>query len=74
MPPKFILIPDRKLIAFPGISTGIYRFPEEKAAEIAVSTVSLYLQAHPDNEIREIFFVCFDEESLGCYTSDLENS
>jgi O-acetyl-ADP-ribose deacetylase len=51
-------------IAFPGISTGVYRFPKEKAAEIAVSTVDgMSGLVH----IREVLFTCFDEESLQLY-------
>lgn len=47
-------------IAFPGISTGIYHFPKEEAARIAVDTVLNWLQ---ENELPEkVIFVCFDEE------------
>lgn len=52
-------------IAFPGISTGIYRFPKRHAAEIAVRTVSeagTKLQ-----HVREVVFVCFDEENSAIY-------
>lgn len=53
-------------IAFPGISTGIYRFPKDKAAEIAVST-ALEISATL-TPVIEVVFVCFDEESLVLYT------
>ena len=43
---------DIKSIAFPAISTGVYRFPLERAAQIA---------------IEEIVFVCFSEEILDTY-------
>ncbi|MBS1566281.1 MAG: O-acetyl-ADP-ribose deacetylase [Bacteroidetes bacterium] len=39
-----------KTIAFPNISTGIYRFPKDKAAAIAVNTVKAFLQTHPGLE------------------------
>lgn len=55
-----------KSIAFPGISTGIYRFPKEVAAKIAVAEVVHFLQR--DNLIDEIVFVCFDDESYDIYT------
>jgi O-acetyl-ADP-ribose deacetylase (regulator of RNase III) len=54
-------------IAFPGISTGIYRFPKEKAAEIAVGTV--HSMSGSLSHVREVTFVCFDSESLALYRS-----
>ncbi|MBT33544.1 MAG: O-acetyl-ADP-ribose deacetylase [Thalassobius sp.] len=54
-----------KSVAFPNISTGIYGYPKEPAAEIAVKTVCEYLQANP--EIEEVIFVCFDEENYELY-------
>lgn len=54
-----------KTIAFPNISTGIYGFPKDKAAEIATRTVDRFLAG---NElIEKVFFVCFDEENYGIY-------
>jgi O-acetyl-ADP-ribose deacetylase (regulator of RNase III) len=55
-----------KTIAFPNISTGIYHFPKEKAAEIAIVTVREYTKAHPE-ALEEVIFVCFDEENYGIY-------
>lgn len=51
-----------KTIAFPNISTGIYRFPKEAAAKIAVETVAPFLQITP--KIESVIFVCFDEENF----------
>ncbi|MGX7666395.1 O-acetyl-ADP-ribose deacetylase [Flavobacterium pedocola] len=50
-----------KTIAFPGISTGIYRFPKDRAAKIAVTTIKDFLKEHP--EIEEVTLVSFDNES-----------
>ncbi len=50
-----------KTIAFPNISTGIYRFPKELAAEIAIQTV----KKHP--VVDKVIFVCFDEENYKMY-------
>ncbi|MDO5562672.1 MAG: O-acetyl-ADP-ribose deacetylase [Synergistaceae bacterium] len=50
-----------KTVAFPAISTGVYRFPPQRAAEIAVSTVAEFLGEHP--EIEQIRLVCFSQES-----------
>lgn len=49
-----------KSIAFPGISTGIYSFPKDKAAKIAVNTVTDFLKNYPD---LQVIFVSFDQES-----------
>ena len=50
-----------KSVAFPSISTGVYRFPKDMAAQIAVKTVSEFLSKH--NEIEKVIFVCFDDEN-----------
>ena len=52
-------------IAFPNISTGIYRFPKKAAAEIAVNTVSGFLSG--TGSIEKVIFVCFDEENYILY-------
>jgi O-acetyl-ADP-ribose deacetylase (regulator of RNase III) len=49
-------------IAFPAISTGIYRFPAELAAHIAVSTTVAELAAAPSSITRAIF-CCFAQEA-----------
>ena len=53
-----------KTIAFPNISTGIYHFPKDKAAEIAVRTVKDFDKS---NEIEKVIFVCFDDENYKIY-------
>jgi len=57
-----------KTIAFPNISTGVYRFPKNKAAEIAIKEVTDFLKDIAT--IEKIFFVCFDDENFRIY-SDL---
>lgn len=52
-------------IAFPNISTGIYRFPKQRAAEIAIATVRAFLSAN--SGIERVVFVCFDAENWGIY-------
>jgi len=59
-----------KSIAFPNISTGVYGFPKQRAAEIAVNTVKDFLNL--TTLIKEIFFVCFDEENYEIYHSLLK--
>jgi O-acetyl-ADP-ribose deacetylase (regulator of RNase III) len=56
-----------KTIAFPNISTGIYHFPKNKAAEIAIKTVKDFLSEH--HQIDKVIFVCFDEENYAIYHS-----
>ncbi|SHF05950.1 O-acetyl-ADP-ribose deacetylase [Chryseobacterium takakiae] len=52
-----------KIIAFPNISTGVYRFPKELAGKIAVEEVKNF-----KSEILEkVIFVCFDEENEEIY-------
>jgi O-acetyl-ADP-ribose deacetylase (regulator of RNase III) len=54
-----------KTIAFPNISTGIYHFPKNMAAVIAVDTVTDFLEF--DKELEHVIFVCFDEENYELY-------
>ncbi|HEY1310446.1 MAG TPA: O-acetyl-ADP-ribose deacetylase [Pseudolabrys sp.] len=49
-------------IAFPAISTGIYRFPADRAARIAVGTVASEIAARP-RSITRVVFCCFAPES-----------
>lgn len=52
-------------IAFPNISTGVYGYPKEKAAEIAIRTVTEFLREN--DQLQQVYFVCFDEENLQIY-------
>ncbi len=54
-----------KSIAFPSISTGVYRFPIEKASKIALRTIDAFLKK--DDSIKEIIIVCFSEGDLEVY-------
>lgn len=49
-------------IAYPAISTGIYRFPADRAARIAVGTVASELAANPRG-IERVIFCCFSADS-----------
>ena len=57
-------------VDFPSISTGVYRFPLDKASRIAVWTILDYLEEHP--EIRRVRMVCFDERTKAWYDRALE--
>jgi len=52
-------------IAFPAISTGVYRFPPERAAEIALSTVDGFLTAGDVPE--RVVFCCFGASSVAAH-------
>ncbi len=56
-----------KIIAFPNISTGVYHFPKEKAAAIALKEVESFLNNESSPE--EVIFVCFDDENYILYKS-----
>lgn len=53
-------------IAFPAISTGIYRFPAERAAAVALAAVKTEIESEPGSLLR-IVFCCFSEEAAGHY-------
>ncbi len=58
-----------KTIAFPNISTGVYRFPKMEAATIAINTITKCLK---DNaHFEKVIFCVFDEENLNIYNQML---
>jgi O-acetyl-ADP-ribose deacetylase len=59
-----------KIIAFPNISTGIYHFPKDKAADIAITTVNNFAQKE---KIEKVIFVCFDDENYQRYEEKLNH-
>ncbi|MEO7310172.1 MAG: O-acetyl-ADP-ribose deacetylase [Chitinophagaceae bacterium] len=58
-------------IAFPNISTGIYHFPKEMAARIAIDTVSNFDQIE---NFEAVIFVCFDDENYRIYEALLQKN
>jgi O-acetyl-ADP-ribose deacetylase (regulator of RNase III) len=60
---------DIKTVAFPNISTGIYKFPKERAANIAIKTVLNFNQI---NMISKVIFVCFDVDNFNIYKDLIE--
>jgi O-acetyl-ADP-ribose deacetylase (regulator of RNase III) len=58
-------------IAFPNISTGVYRFPKGQAAKIAVTTVVDYIRERP--VFDKVLFVCFDLENFEYTQSEIIN-
>jgi len=58
-----------KSVAFPNISTGVYRFPKTDAANIAIREVSAYLKNI--KESIKVIFAVFDEENFTIYSEKL---
>ena len=58
-----------KTIAFPAISTGVYRFPPDRAARIAVREVRSFLRDNPS--IEKVIFVCFGSYAREAYEQAL---
>lgn len=54
-----------RTVAFPSISTGVYGFPVERAAPIAVKTIRAFLAKH--DEIERVVIVCFDSRVYNTY-------
>lgn len=58
-----------KTVSFPSISTGVYHFPLDRAAKIAVGAILDYLGGHP--EIEKVYMVCFDDRTKAAYDAAL---
>lgn len=61
-----------KTIAFPSISTGVYRFPVEQAADIAVNEILNFLYEH--SEIEQVNMVCYDDDTYKAYKKAYESA
>ena len=53
-----------KSIAFPNISTGVYGYPRNDAAVIAIAAV----KSHKADSLEHVLFVCFDQENYDLYS------
>jgi len=60
-----------RTVAFPAISTGVYRFPVDRAADIAMTTTRDALTTYP--EMDEVRFVLFSDEHLRAFEHSFKN-
>lgn len=60
-------------IAFPSISTGVYSYPLDQAAPLAVATVIDYVKAHPE-AFDKIVWVLFDARTRAAYEKALKET
>ncbi len=58
-------------VAFCCISTGVFMFPQDRAANIAVKTVHEWLDTHPDTKMKKIIFNVFKDEDFSLYQAIL---
>ncbi|KYC59318.1 hypothetical protein B4099_3398 [Heyndrickxia coagulans] len=54
-----------RTVAFPSISTGVYHYPVDAAARIAVRTICTFLET--SGSVQEVWMVCFDERTKQAY-------
>ena len=59
-----------RTIAFPAISCGVYGYPVEQAAPIAVGTTAAFLQDHPD--IEQVIFACWGDDVYAAFQRALD--
>ena len=71
---SLLLTKDRgvKTIAFPCISTGVFRFPKDQAAKIAIETVKKFVNEYPE-ALEEIIFVAHEELDFNIYSNNLKD-
>ena len=67
---KLAMENDIRTIAFPSISTGVYHFPVERAAKIAVDTVHSFLQENPDS-FDLVEWVLFNDQAASAYETEV---
>lgn len=61
-----------KSLAFPSISTGAYRYPVEKATEIALREIQLAIKQYP--ELEKVVVACFNQKTLEVYQKTVSSS
>lgn len=60
-----------RTVAFPSISTGVYAFPLNLAAPLAIDTIRQFLQTAV--YVQQVTMVCFDDQTFAAYQAALEH-
>ncbi|MDR0648689.1 MAG: O-acetyl-ADP-ribose deacetylase [Synergistaceae bacterium] len=60
-----------RTVAFSAISTGVYGYPKDEAARVAVKTIIAFLEGDQGAAIDEVRLVCFSQESKNCHEAAL---
>lgn len=58
-----------RTVDFPSISTGVYGYPLDEAARVAIGSIAAWLETHP--ELERVRMVCFDERTRAAYAAAL---
>ncbi|KKD39543.1 MAG: O-acetyl-ADP-ribose deacetylase [Limnoraphis robusta] len=61
-----------KTIAFPSISTGVYRFPLQRATQIAVTEIQQFFNNNPQTSIEQVILVAYSQEDYHCLREFVE--
>lgn len=61
-----------KTLAFPSISTGVYSYPVEQAAKIAMDRLKVLLEETSPEQMEQVTMVCFDQRTYETYRAHLE--
>ena len=61
-----------KSVAFPAISCGIYGYPLDQAADVALGAIRGWLASHPDNGIADVIVVLRGDETTRAFTAALD--
>lgn len=59
-----------RTVAFPSISTGVYHYPVDKAAKVAVGTVKRFVDEFPDG-LDKVYWVLFDDRTFAAYRDEI---
>ena len=59
-------------VAFPAISTGIFRFPVLRAAAVSLEAIEVYFEENPASSLREVQVILFEQSAIGAFQQVFE--